>query len=161
MQQAVENESNYLSSCVQLFNKFNITSLPKELIFIRQLEIIFISRDVYLRKWPKWKSLKMKGCICNVPIDKVNINCNLLHQPADSNGEVIVKLKRKAVCHSHVLFLTVRPSFVNNFLEHLINNNHLYSDIRVNMNNLPLTLRCFETDEDVDADSYYRITALT
>ena len=103
----------------------------------------------------------MKGCICNVPIDKVNINCNLLHQPADSNGEVIVKLKRKAVCHSHVLFLTVRPSFVNNFLEHLINNNHLYSDIRVNMNNLPLTLRCFETDEDVDADSYYRITALT
>ena len=29
------------------------------------------------------------------------------------------------------------------------------------MNKLPLTLRYFETDGDVDTNSYYRITAFT
>ena len=57
----------------------------------------------------------MKGCIRNVPIDKVDINYNLLHQPANSSGIVNLKLKKKAVYRSHVLPAMVRPSFVKNF----------------------------------------------
>lgn len=98
-------------------------------------------------------SPKMKGCICNVPIDKVDINCNFLLRPTDSNGIVIVKLKRKAVYRSYVLFETVRPSFLRNVLDYFISNNHLYSDIRVSMNNVPLTLQGLETGKDVDTDT--------
>ena len=43
----------------------------------------------------KGKSLKMKGSIRNVPIPEVDVNCNTLPRPADSNGLLIVKLKRK------------------------------------------------------------------
>ena len=97
---------------------------------------------------PKGKSPKMNGCVCNVPIDKVDV----LPRPADSNGIAIVKLKRKAVYRSHVLFEAVRPNFERNVLEYIISNSQLYLDISVNMNNVPLTLQCFETDEDVDTD---------
>ena len=78
---------------------------------------------------PKGKSPKINGCVCNMPIDKVDINCSSLPQPADSNGIVIVKLKMKAVYCSHVLFKPVRISFVKTFLEYLISNNYLNSDI--------------------------------
>ena len=43
----------------------------------------------------KEKSPKLKGCICNVPIDKVDIKCKSLPQHAVSNDIVIAKLKGK------------------------------------------------------------------
>ena len=61
----------------------------------------------------KEKSPKMKGCVCNVSIDKAHINCNLLPRPADSNGIATVKLKRKTVCN--LLFEPVRSSFLRSF----------------------------------------------
>ena len=42
---------------------------------------------------PKCQSPKLKGALCNVPLDVVDI-CNILPRPADSNGIVITKLKR-------------------------------------------------------------------
>ena len=42
---------------------------------------------------PKGKSLKMKGSICNIPVTEVDVNCNTLARPADSNGLLILKLK--------------------------------------------------------------------
>ena len=39
------------------------------------------------------KSPKMKGCVCNLPIVKGSIDCNLLLRPADSNGIVNVKFR--------------------------------------------------------------------
>ena len=44
---------------------------------------------------PKGKSSKMKGSICNVPVTEVDVNYNTLLRPADSNGLLIIKLKRK------------------------------------------------------------------
>ena len=44
---------------------------------------------------PKGKSSKMKGSICNVPVTENDVNYNTLLRPADSNGLLIVKLKRK------------------------------------------------------------------
>ena len=38
----------------------------------------------------KGEFAKMKGSICNIPIEIANI-CNILPRPADSNGLIVVK----------------------------------------------------------------------
>ena len=43
----------------------------------------------------------------------------ILPRPADSNGLVVVKLKCKVEHRSHVLFFSVRPSFIEIFLKFL------------------------------------------
>ena len=50
---------------------------------------------------PKGQCLKLKGALCNIPIDVVDL-CNTLLRPADSNGIIIVKLKRKLQYRGHV-----------------------------------------------------------
>ena len=53
---------------------------------------------------PKDKSSKLKGCVCNAPIDKSDIKCNLLYGPADTNDIVIAKLKgKKSIAAMHSL----------------------------------------------------------
>ena len=42
----------------------------------------------------KGQSPKLKGVLCNIPIDVAHV-CNTLQRPADSNGVAMVKLKRK------------------------------------------------------------------
>ena len=49
---------------------------------------------------------KIKGSICNVPIDTVDV-ANTLPQGADSNGIVMIKLKRKMNYRGHVYFEAV------------------------------------------------------
>lgn len=44
---------------------------------------------------PKEKLLKVKGSIYNIPVTEVDVNCKILPRLADSNGLLIVKLKRK------------------------------------------------------------------
>ena len=61
---------------------------------------------------PKGKSLKIKGSICNIPVAEVDVNCNILPRPADSNGLLIVKLKRKFEYKIHLIFEAVRPALV-------------------------------------------------
>ena len=89
---------------------------------------------------PKGKLPKLKGSLCNIPVNEVYDNCRSLPRPADSNDLLIVKLKGKAQHCSHVLFEPVKPMFVEQFLKYLKNYNHLYSDIEINMDNLPLDL---------------------
>ena len=45
---------------------------------------------------PKVQSPKLKGAICNVPIETEEV-CNVLPRGADCNGIFMVKLKRKLV----------------------------------------------------------------
>ena len=52
---------------------------------------------------PKGQFPKIKGSICNVPIDTADIT-NVLPRGADSNGLVMVKLKRKLSFRGHVYF---------------------------------------------------------
>ena len=49
-------------------------------------------------------------------------------------------MKYKAEYRSHELFESVRPVFVERFLKYLKNNNHLYSDIEINMDNFTLDM---------------------
>ena len=63
----------------------------------------------------------MKGSICNIPISEIDNNCNSLTRPANSNGVIIVKLKRKAAYRGHVLFEPVRPRLIESLLQYLRN----------------------------------------
>ena len=100
---------------------------------------------------PKGKSLKIKGSICNIPVSEIDVNCNMLPRPVDSNGLSIVKLKRKLEYKGHAVFEAVRPGLVILFLEFLRSHNDLYSDIEINPTNIPvdiLGLQRFKTEED-------------
>ena len=87
---------------------------------------------------PKGKSLKIKSSICNIPASKVDVNCNMLPRPADSNGLIIVMLKRKLEYKGHVVFEAVRPDVVIQFLEFLRSHNDLNLDTEINPANTPV-----------------------
>ena len=74
-----------------------VCELPKELTDIRRVERVLVVRRLLFKKiniMPKAQSPKLKVALCNTPIDVVDV-CNTLPLPADSNGIIIVKLKRK------------------------------------------------------------------
>ena len=52
------------------------------------------------------------------PITKIESNCKSLPRPADSNGIIVVKLKRKNGFRRHVLFEPVRPRIIESFLNY-------------------------------------------
>ena len=88
---------------------------------------------------PKGQTPKLKGSICNVPIDTAHV-ANTLPQGADSNGIVMIKLKRKLVYRGHVYFEAVSPDAVRSALEYLKMNNPLYCDIVIDIGNIPANL---------------------
>ena len=90
---------------------------------------------------------KIKDSLCNIPLNEVYDNCKSLPRPADSNSLLIIKLKCKAEYHTHVLFEPVRPLFVESFLRFLKHHNHLYSDMQINMENLPSNVLDFNNNE--------------
>ena len=53
---------------------------------------------------------------------------------------MLVKLKRKIEYKGHVYFEAVRPHFVNQLLNFLKQENHLYNDIEINTENIPCNL---------------------
>ena len=127
-----------------------ITFLPKEFESISRLERVLVSRRILFKKvviMPKGKLPKIKGSLCNIPVNEVYDNCKSLPRPADSNGLLIVKFKCKAEYHTHALFEPVRPLFVENFLRFLKHHNHIYSDIQINMENLPSNVLDFNNNE--------------
>ena len=71
-----------------------------------------------------WANRKISGTICNVLIDTINVT-SMLPQPADSNGLIFIKLKRKLEYRGHVLFEPVRSVFLKSILNYLKTNNHL------------------------------------
>ena len=97
--------------CQAVCNKLQIYDIPIVLSCIHRLERVLIVRRLQFKKVTttlKDQSPKFKGEICNVPIDVVS-TCNTLPHPADSNGLVTVKLKRKLEYRGHVYFEPVRP----------------------------------------------------
>ena len=52
---------------------------------------------------PKGQSPKIKGAICNVPIESEDM-CNILPRGMDNNDLILLKLKRKLIYIGHVLF---------------------------------------------------------
>ena len=100
---------------------------------------------------PKGQYPKVKGAICNVPVDTEEI-CDVLPRPAENNGLLFVKLKRKLEYKGHVYFEPVRPEKIRDVLQYLKANNYLYADTEVDMENVPIEL-CFVDDVSVPTNS--------
>ena len=99
-------------------DKLSIKKLPILLQTICRLESILVSGGIFFKKisiMPKGQSPKLKARICNIPISEIDANCITILRPADRNGVIAVKLKRKVECQSLVLFEPTRPSFANSF----------------------------------------------
>ena len=116
-------------------NKLEVFDFPNGLVNLNRLERTIISRRILFKKiavMPKGQTPKLKGAICNVPIDTKNIT-NVLPQGANSNGIVMIKLKRKLMFRGHVYFEAVSPEAVRIALQYLKLNNPLYSDIEIDI----------------------------
>ena len=75
----------------------------------------------------------------------------MLSKPPDSNGLIIVKLKRKLEFKGHVIFQAVRRDVVIQFFEFLRSHNDLYSHIEISPANIPvdiLGVQRFKIEED-------------
>ena len=118
--------------CQAISNKLVVELLPNEFRDLLRLERVLVAKRILFKKvivMLKGQSPKVEGSICNISISEIDNNCNSLPRPADSNGVIVVKLKRKAAYRWHVLFEPVRPSLIESLLQYLKKYNHLYRNI--------------------------------
>ena len=91
--------------CQAVSNKLTVELLPNEFRDLLRLERVLVAKRILFKKvtvMPKGESPKVKGSIRNIHISEIDNNCNSLPKPADSNGVIIVKHKRKAAYRGHV-----------------------------------------------------------
>ena len=79
----------------------------------------------------KGEFAKIKDSMYNVPIETSNI-CKVLPRPADSNGPILIKLKRHLNYRGHVIFEPVRPTAVYEAIRFLKDHHNFYSDVLFN-----------------------------
>ena len=93
--------------CQAVFDKTSLDPIPDELKYLKKLKKDLISKRIIFKKIAimhgKGEFAKIKGSICNIPIETANI-CNILPRPADSNGLIVVKLKQDLKYRVHVYF---------------------------------------------------------
>ena len=81
-------------SCQAVFSKMSLDPIPDELKDLKKVAKIFISKRIIFKiiaiMHGKGEFAKIKGSICNIPIEAANI-CNILSGPADSNKLIVVK----------------------------------------------------------------------
>ena len=107
---------------------------------------------------PRGEFQKVCGTICNLPLYSPNV-VTKLPRGNNSNGIVILKLKRKLQYKSSVYYDSVRSAVLLNFLTYLKANNPLYSNIVLITDNIPLSLSNLghsddlsDCDDDIDFD---------
>jgi len=64
---------------------------------------------------PKGQFPKIKGIVCNVPIETDEV-CNVLPRSIDDSNVIFIKLKRKLRYNSNVIAEAVRPDFIFSLL---------------------------------------------
>ena len=140
--------------CQAIRNKLQVFHLPNDISDLRKLEKAIISKRILFKKvaiMPKGQMPKVKGAICNVPVD-TNEVYKVIPRASDSTGIVLVKLKRKLMYNGHVLFEPVRPDKIRRILEYLKENNPFYHDIEIDVSNIDSNLLSFEEDDVTDED---------
>jgi hypothetical protein len=139
--------------CQAVVNTLFVDETPTELAALEKLEQILIAQRIVFEKivvMPKGQQRKIKGAICNVPVE-CSQTCNVLPRPPDRSGIILLKLKRKLQFRGHVYFQAVRPQFVISALNWLIANNPLYRNIEIQSNNISsdlTNLNCPDTDQE-------------
>ena len=110
--------------CQVVFNKMSLDPIPDELKDFKKLEKILIFKRIILKKIA---IIHGKGEFAKI---------NILPSPADSNGLIVVKLKRALKCRGYVYFEEVRPNFIHQALNYLKTHNKFYEDISISETSL-------------------------
>ena len=79
---------------------------------------------------PKGQFPKIKGIICNIPIQTDGV-CETLPRSIDDSNILYNKLKKKLSFKSHVFSEAVRPDFIVQLLEYLKSVNPLYKNVYI------------------------------
>ena len=138
-------------------NNLNVDDVLTELGNLKKLEQILIAQRIIFEKvivMPKGQQRKIKGAICNVPVN-CDETCNILPHPPERSGIILLKLKRKLQFRGHVYFQPVRPEFIMTALHWLTANNPLYKDIQIDCGNIDVQLT------DMTHNENYHTTLLT
>ena len=128
--------------CQAVINNMYVDETPVELASLEKLEQILIAQRIAFEKiivMPKGQQRKVKGAICNVPVE-CDQKSGLLPCPPERSGIILLKLKRKLQFRGHVYFQAVRPHFVLQALQWLKANITLYKDIQIDVNNIDTNL---------------------
>ena len=114
-------------------NKLHIFP-PDEFKNVNRLERVLISQRVLFKKiaiMPKDQLPKLKGAICNISIETMDI-ANTLPQGADRSGFLNFR--------GHVYIQAVSPESIYAAPSYLKENNTFYSNINIDMTSLPISL---------------------
>ena len=140
--------------CQAVCNKLCVDDLPPELSVLEKLEQILIAQRIVFEKiivMPKGQQRKIKGAICNVPVE-CEQTCKILPRPPERSGIIMLKLKRKLEFRGHVYFQAVRPQVVLNALNWLKINNPLYNNIGIDIDNIDRNLSTLQQNDNVSEE---------
>ena len=101
-----------------MYNNLYVNEIPPELSVFHKLEQSLIAQGIVFEKiviMPKGQQRKIKGAICNVPVD-CEQTCRDLPRPPARPGIIMLKLNRKMTFTDHVYFQAVRPQLLQNAL---------------------------------------------
>ncbi|XP_068758167.1 uncharacterized protein [Montipora capricornis] len=135
--------------CQAVCNKLEVDETPPELSVLEKLEQILIAQRIVFEKivvMPKGQQRKIKGAICNVPVE-CDQTCRTLPRPPERSGIILLKLKRKMEFRGHVYFQAVRPQLILNALIWLKMNNPLYDNICIDMNKIDRHLTVLQQND--------------
>ena len=91
--------------CQAVVNNLDVDDIPTELDSLEKLQQILIAQRIVLEKMvvtPKGQQMKIKGAICNVPVE-CDQTFSILLRPPESSGTILQKLKRN--CSSEDMFI--------------------------------------------------------
>ena len=135
-------------------NNMYVVETPSELASLEKLEQILIAKRIVFQKivvMPKGQQKKIKGAICNVPVE-CDQTCNELPCSPERSGIIMLKLKRKLQIKGHVYFQAVRPELIQQALKWLKADNPLYKNIVLHINNINSNLTALQNNTD-----YYNV----
>ena len=101
-------------ACQAVYNSLELFEFPEGFPSLNKLEKVIISRRILFSKvviMPKGQFSKIKGAVCNVPVEADSM-CHILTRGTDSNDLILIKLKRKLSYRGHILFEPVRPDVI-------------------------------------------------
>ncbi|CAH3142591.1 unnamed protein product [Porites evermanni] len=90
--------------CQAVYNDMFVDDIPTELSTLEKLEQILIAQRIVFENiglMPKGQQRKIKGAICNVPVE-CDKTCQTLPHAPESSGIILLKLKRKLQFRGHV-----------------------------------------------------------
>ena len=146
--------------CRAVVNNMYVDEITTELSSLEKLEQIRIAQRIVFEKIGvvhKEQQRKIKGVICNVPVE-CDQTCNQLpHQP-DRSCVIIIKLKRKLQSGRQVYFEASRPELIQQVLNWLKVHNPFYKDVLIDINNIDSNLTTLQNDAD-DNDTHQQATS--